>query len=593
MGPHSPPPRPTTDDPTRVERAIAAARLFLATAGLIAIRLDPVAPPAGLPTAYTIFVVYLGFAALCIVALRGRTRGAWLFGFITHMVDLSVAGAATLATERASTPFIVFLHFPLLTSAYRWGLRETLGTAAAAIAILAAEAVLIPRGVAASGMHGLELSAPSLILRGSYLALMGFLIGYLTDIEKRHGLEVLCVSRMLRDARLGTALDVIFPQVLRTAARFFGGGEALLVIQDVRSHRTFLRRVPPTVRDADAALQEIPRDRRSDYLFDLPGVACHAAASLGLVRGAFLVVGVDATGERVPATRIEVPTAFYTAHRCRRMIVTDQVFDNEWRARVFILNPQAVLDRDETIRATKRIVDQVGPALYDRFLVQRLRGRAMSAERARIVRELHDGPVQSLLGVEMQLAVLRRRASTSAPDLVADLARFHHVLKSEVINLREVFEGIRAGIDGEGPIQDGMADLVARFGVYTGAAAHFRSDDGPLMVAPRLRREILRILSEALSNVRKHSGARRVLVHTAVRQRRIVLSIEDNGRGFSFAGVRTSADLQAAGVGPRTILDRLRVIGGELTIDSKPGVGARVEVAVPLDDIPASHLHNR
>jgi signal transduction histidine kinase len=167
---------------------------------------------------------------------------------------------------------------------------------------------------------------------------------------------------------------------------------------------------------------------------------------------------------------------------------------------------------------------------------------------------------------------------------VPDLARFHDVLKNEVISLREVFEGIRAGIDGDGPIQDGIADLVTRFGVYTGAAAHFHSENGPTVVPPRMRREILRIVSEALSNVRKHSGARRVTVQSSLRNGHVVVSIEDNGRGFPFAGVRTSAELEAAGMGPRSILERLHVIGGDITIDSKPGVGSRVEVAVPLEE---------
>jgi len=578
-----------TDDPARVERAIAASRLFLATAGLVAIRLDPPSPAGEATIAYAIFVVYLGFAVLCLSALRGRTHGAWLFGFVTHIVDLAVAGAATLATEGAQTPFLVFLFFPLVTAAYRWGMLETLGTAAASIAFLAAEGMLVARG-GTRGFPHVELTAAGLILRASYLALLGFLIGYLADADKRHRREVLCVSRMLRDARVGARLDSVMPQVMRSALRFFGARQALLVMQETRTHRTFLRHFEAgtaATGASESGVQEIALDRRGDYLFDLAGVACHGVTSWFHRRHVFFFVGTDARNERVATTRIDVPAGFVAMHRCRRMVVIDQLFDNEWRARAFILNPQFAFDRDELVRSAKRIADQVAPALYDRYMVQRLRSRAMSAERARIVRELHDGPVQSLLGVEMQLAVLRRRAAALAPELVSDLARFHDVLKNEVINLREVFEGIRAGIDGEGPVQDGIADLVARFGVYTGAAAHFRSDDGPTLVTPRLRREILRIVSEALSNVRKHSGARRVTVRSMVRERRMFVSIEDNGRGFAFAGVRTSADLQAAGSGPRTILERLRAIGGEMIIDSKPGVGSRVEFAVPLDEASA------
>jgi signal transduction histidine kinase len=60
-----------------------------------------------------------------------------------------------------------------------------------------------------------------------------------------------------------------------------------------------------------------------------------------------------------------------------------------------------------------------------------------------------------------------------------------------------------------------------------------------------------------------------------------VLTIEDNGRGFSFSGTMSPADLQGSGKGPTVITERVRLIEGELTIESNPGRGARLEIRVP------------
>jgi signal transduction histidine kinase len=95
---------------------------------------------------------------------------------------------------------------------------------------------------------------------------------------------------------------------------------------------------------------------------------------------------------------------------------------------------------------------------------------------------------------------------------------------------------------------------------------------------------VVQILLEALVNVRRHSGARNVFVRLATVNRDCRLSIDDDGCGFPFAGRLSQADLDASRRGPLVIKERVRLIGGELTIESDPGQGARLEIAVPLSD---------
>jgi two-component system NarL family sensor kinase len=91
-----------------------------------------------------------------------------------------------------------------------------------------------------------------------------------------------------------------------------------------------------------------------------------------------------------------------------------------------------------------------------------------------------------------------------------------------------------------------------------------------------------RIVHEALVNVRRHSGARNVFVRLATVNGDCRLSIDDDGCGFPFTGRFSQADLEAGRKGPLVIKERVRLLGGQLTIESDPGHGARLEIAVPL-----------
>src|SRR5262249_28832887 len=230
-----------------------------------------------------------------------------------------------------------------------------------------------------------------------------------------------------------------------------------------------------------------------------------------------------------------------------------------------------------------RLAQRIGPAMYEHYLVRRLRVRAQAAERGRIARELHDGVTQSLLGLEMELVVLRRRATAEAPGLGEDLARVHRIVRGEVVTVRELMEGIRVDDVETGDLLRHLSDVVDRFSRHTGIAARFVSDGRPTPLTPYAGRQMARIVHEALVNVRKHSGADRVLVRAKVDDGVWKLSIEDDGRGFPFAGRRTQAELEVQRQGPRTIGERARIVGGEVTVESRPGFGSRVEIAVPLE----------
>jgi two-component system nitrate/nitrite sensor histidine kinase NarX len=129
---------------------------------------------------------------------------------------------------------------------------------------------------------------------------------------------------------------------------------------------------------------------------------------------------------------------------------------------------------------------------------------------------------------------------------------------------------------------DYLGDIVDKFRIRTGIAASFLCESEQIAVPPRVCHELVHILQEALVNVRKHSGARKVLVRCLPVDGHLKVTIEDDGRGFDFAGRLSFAQLEATGRGPAVIKDRLRSIGGELTLESEPGRGARLEILLPM-----------
>ena len=173
-----------------------------------------------------------------------------------------------------------------------------------------------------------------------------------------------------------------------------------------------------------------------------------------------------------------------------------------------VSSPRRHLGWAHTARLALRIAGDLGPATYGLYRVHHLRTRAQVLERARIARELHDGVTQSLLGAEMLLAVLRPRALHEAPALNDDLRRIHDIVREEIIGLREVVERGRAGeVTSGNALADILEELVDRFQRHSGIQAKFVSDGRTVPLTLHIYGEVVRMVHEALVNVRKHSGA--------------------------------------------------------------------------------------
>ena len=585
---------PDPGETRRIERWLATARVFLAISTLVAIRMDPTELGHSW-AAYGLFVFYLANGILILMLLRRREQSTAAFRLLVHAGDIVWPALISVFAEGPRTPFFLFFFFVLAAAAYRWGLWETLGTAAAEVALLWIEAFILGivrlhtgAALAWSTFTGLrvnlrEFDPQRLFMLSIYLIVMGLLLGYLAEQQKHLRAEKAVVNRILSRVRVEAGLTGTMQQIFSEAMSMYGASRLVVAAQEAKSHRIFIGELNKAQNGAPAEFQwrdSPPRDAKN-YLEDFPGDVSYASSR----KNGWQIVALDAEGkpaacDAAPIQRLQEGEPFQS------LITMAFLFGTEWRGRVFLFNPSWRGERQEELRFLLTLVRQIGPAIYNVYLLHRLRRRAGAAERARVARELHDGAVQSLIAVEMQVDVVRRQAEADKP-IGGELGRIQGLLREEVIKLRELMQQMKA-IDVDAQRLLGVLhDTVERFQRETGINARFVTDVEVLDMPQRICREVLRIVQEGLVNIRKHSGARHALVRLGSSPQQWNLTIEDDGKGFPFAGRMTLEQMDEMGKGPMIIKDRVRLLGGKLTVESNPGHGTRLEVTMPRGgDVP-------
>jgi signal transduction histidine kinase len=420
----------------------------------------------------------------------------------------------------------------------------------------------------------------STILRVAYLLLTGVLLGYLAEQEKRSHAELAAIADATRQPRVNLGLGGSVAALARMLLTTFGSPTVVVVVDDHDGHRTLMWRV--TARD----LPDEPRVRRAElnsqaksrWLFSDFGSAWQVTReSRG---GGAVVAAVDPTQWRLRRFRAELSPEFCASQAFASVSVVNLGLAGEWQGRVYIFDPTRTDSAERTLHFLDALAEHVTPALTNVVLLRRLRARAGAAERARVARELHDGAIQSLFGIEMKLEAFRRAPDRSEAFVDAEVGAVQEQLRREVLALRELMQALRPiELEGGDQLPDVLAALVERFRRDTGISARFVANGGSVSIPPPQAVEIVRIVQEALANVRRHAGARNVMVTLTSGSDEYRLVIEDDGRGFDFEGRLCARELDQRRIGPAVIKERARIAGARLAIESTPGAGVRIELS--------------
>jgi signal transduction histidine kinase len=238
------------------------------------------------------------------------------------------------------------------------------------------------------------------------------------------------------------------------------------------------------------------------------------------------------------------------------------------RLGVVIGGAEALPAVDSGAAAVLRLLgDLLGAGIAAAQLRQELQRTALERERMRLAAEVHDGLAQDLALAMRELALLDSGDEASRERLRAAVTSAHGTVRSRLKGM--------VVAPGLGGLRPALEDLCTRF-THRGVRVELRGDERLPEVAPDVAVVVLRVLSEALTNVERHAGAAHAVIEAHSAAGRLELVVCDDGPGFAVA-----AGADEGHFGLVLMRERARAAGAELVVDSTPGCGTRVALSLP------------
>jgi len=199
---------------------------------------------------------------------------------------------------------------------------------------------------------------------------------------------------------------------------------------------------------------------------------------------------------------------------------------------------------------------------------------AMLEERERISMELHDGVIQSIYAIGMQIDLIN--SGLQDQQLTQELGNVIGGLNTVIDDIRRYILDLRTVYSTQNSLKQYLGDLITRLHIPETLHVDVKiPDDQPVPLPPVTFEAVCQIINEALSNVVRHASATRVEITGKLRGNMYEVTVEDNGQGFDVL----SAD-HRNGLGLRNIKQRARLHGGHVGIESTPGVGTRLTISI-------------
>ena len=227
--------------------------------------------------------------------------------------------------------------------------------------------------------------------------------------------------------------------------------------------------------------------------------------------------------------------------------------------------------RDE--RDVLVLAAQAGVAIENARLYQEIHRLAVLEDRERIAMELHDGVIQALFAVGMGLqgTALMSRDEELERRLESAVAEIDRVIR----DLRNYIFGLRPGILADRQLDEALRHLGEEFQQKSGVVTVVDVDPAVASELTAVAADVLQLAREALSNVGRHAEASTCRVSLYRRDHQAVLEVDDDGRGFD-------PETNRRGDGLANVESRTRELGGSVSIESAPGKGTTIRVALSL-----------
>lgn len=229
------------------------------------------------------------------------------------------------------------------------------------------------------------------------------------------------------------------------------------------------------------------------------------------------------------------------------------------------------------------LADMAAIAIHNTRLLDRERQVAVLEERDHLAREMHDTLAQVLGYLHLKAASTRKRLASGEVERAAEeLQEMQDLAHEAYVDVREAILGLRETLAPAGGIVGSLRQYVEKFGRQSGINVRLLAAEGvTASLAPEAEIQLLRVVQEALTNVRKHAAAPSAAVTLTNEGDCLRIAIEDSGHGFDSSRVDRE---EGRSFGLRSMRERIERAGGRFSVESSPGAGTRIVVLLPLDE---------
>ena len=547
-------------------RLLATMRVVLGASALLVVFVDPSEPNRWAFRPYIVLFIYTlyGLAIYILTARRHPVTARSLLPWI------DLLWTVPLAVFAAGSPrvFYYFFFFPIIAAAFVWGL-----TAGARVTLTAASFLTIAGKLAAPPGQPVELDR--LLLPPIGLLIFGYLMsrwgGFKAQMRNR--LQLLKDVTVFSNPRFG--IDRTIREILERVREFYGAKSCMLIVpksEDGNVYQIYKTRrrtapvgsSPPELDRETARIFLHPSNEhallyqkwhpRRTVLFDVMS----RQASAGSAAEAEKLSGLlDAENY------VSIPVAY------RHGII----------GRLYITDVPRRLDNAD-LNFLIQLMDHVTPVTENIRLVDNLASDAAEHERRRIGHDIHDSVIQPYLGLQFGLVALHQKLQKGDGTASRDVDELLDLTNHELAQLRRYVRGLRVGEERSDVLLPALQRYAARFSTVTGIQVEVAAA-GPVKLSDRLAGELFQIVTEGLSNIRRHAFCNDARIELSCNQDSVILQIKNGRSRINGDAERTAPDTTVS-FKPRSIAERAALLGGETRVFVDELNYTVVRVGIPL-----------
>ncbi|MGB7922537.1 MAG: GAF domain-containing protein [Pyrinomonadaceae bacterium] len=539
-------------------------RLILALSALSIIYIDPSEPDRYVALTYGALLFYSAYSAvLYYLSVKQRPLPTG----ITSWIDVGCYLLLVALSSGTSSIFFYFFFFAILVSSFHKGFETGVR-----VTLVSAILFTIIGFVTAPAGGRFELNR--FLLRPIYLLVLGYMMAYWGgyEIMLKRRLTLLKEVAHMSNPRFGVSHTI--GTVMKKLRALYDADACLLILPDSGATEPRLYRVERDQPGMPVRAERIPVELAQSLLAIHENVA---VVYNGRARRwpwqtfsyyAYDVMTKERTGAGKGTSRALAAT--FEAESFASVPLRNR---GHTLGRLYITARQGVFDNSD-VEFVMQIVEQVIPVIENIRLLDQLASNAAEQERQRLARDIHDSVIQPYVGLQYRLAAIRNKLATGGGDDVAnDIERLFQITVDEISGLRGFVRGLK---DTE-VRKDNLLSAVSRFAKQF--TDHFGIDvkiecRGEIEIKDRLAAEVLQMVYEGMSNVRKHTQAMNSTISLDCNAYTLFLSIENDEA--------TGEETELASFTPGSLTARAEALGGQARVERTPDNHTKVNIEIPL-----------